>query len=64
MRDRGRCHTEGSPYRPAEANREVGGGCVARGSRAFPRRALAYPVTEAGIRQFLDVGTGLPTAGS
>lgn len=27
---------------------------IARGSRAFPRRALAYLVTEAGIRQFLD----------
>lgn len=37
---------------------------IARGSRAFPRRALAYLVTEAGIRQFLDVGTGLPTAGN
>jgi O-methyltransferase involved in polyketide biosynthesis len=35
---------------------------LARGSRAFLRRALAYLVAEAGIRQFLDVGTGLPTA--
>ncbi|MGA4847405.1 SAM-dependent methyltransferase [Streptomyces sp. G5(2025)] len=34
---------------------------VARGSRAFLRRALTHLVGEAGIRQFLDVGTGLPT---
>lgn len=35
---------------------------IARGSRAFLRRAIAPHVTEAGIRQFPDVGTGLPTA--
>ncbi|WP_053849147.1 SAM-dependent methyltransferase [Streptomyces sp. NRRL B-24085] len=35
---------------------------IARGSRAFLRRAITYLVAEAGIRQFLDVGTGLPTA--
>jgi ubiquinone/menaquinone biosynthesis C-methylase UbiE len=35
---------------------------IARGSRAFLRRTITYLVTEAGIRQFLDVGTGLPTA--
>ncbi|UFR06553.1 SAM-dependent methyltransferase [Streptomyces sp. Go40/10] len=35
---------------------------IARSSRAFLRRTLTYLVTEAGIRQFLDVGTGLPTA--
>ncbi|WP_406499702.1 SAM-dependent methyltransferase [Streptomyces sp. NBC_00846] len=34
---------------------------IARSSRAFLRRTLTYLVTEAGIRQFLDVGTGLPT---
>ncbi|MCN9239323.1 SAM-dependent methyltransferase [Streptomyces sp. RY43-2] len=34
---------------------------VARGSRAFLGRSIRYLVTEAGIRQFLDVGTGLPT---
>ncbi|WP_433380509.1 SAM-dependent methyltransferase [Actinoplanes sp. CA-142083] len=33
----------------------------ARASRAFLVRAVSW-VTEAGIRQFLDVGTGLPTA--
>jgi hypothetical protein len=33
-----------------------------RANRAFLRRAVQYLVGEAGIRQFLDVGTGLPTA--
>ncbi|MGW1618477.1 SAM-dependent methyltransferase [Streptomyces sp. NPDC002172] len=35
---------------------------IARSSRAFLRRNIAYLVAEAGVRQFLDVGTGLPTA--
>jgi O-methyltransferase involved in polyketide biosynthesis len=35
---------------------------VARASRAFLVRAVQYLTGEAGIRQFLDVGTGLPTA--
>src|SRR5689334_20668762 len=35
---------------------------IARRSRAFLRRTITYLVSEAGIRQFLDVGTGLPTA--
>jgi hypothetical protein len=34
---------------------------VARASRAFLARAVRYLVGEAGIRQFLDVGAGLPT---
>jgi S-adenosyl methyltransferase len=34
---------------------------VARQSRAFLARAVRYLAEEAGIRQFLDVGTGLPT---
>jgi hypothetical protein len=34
---------------------------IARGSRAFLGRSIRYLVEEAGIRQFLDVGTGLPT---
>jgi hypothetical protein len=33
-----------------------------RAQRAFLGRAVHYLVTEAGIRQFLDVGTGLPSA--
>jgi hypothetical protein len=33
-----------------------------RANRAFLRRAVQYLAGEAGIRQFLDVGTGLPTA--
>ncbi|WP_328427636.1 SAM-dependent methyltransferase [Streptomyces sp. NBC_00443] len=34
---------------------------IARSSRAFLGRTIRYLVTEAGVRQFLDVGTGLPT---
>jgi hypothetical protein len=34
----------------------------ARADRAFLKRAVGHLVVEAGIRQFLDVGTGLPTA--
>ena len=34
----------------------------ARASRAFLVRAVRYLAAEAGVRQFLDVGTGLPTA--
>jgi O-methyltransferase involved in polyketide biosynthesis len=35
---------------------------VARSSRAFLTRAVSYLAGEAGVRQFLDIGTGLPTA--
>src|SRR6058998_3402864 len=35
---------------------------VARASRAFLARAVRYLTGKAGIRQFLDIGTGLPTA--
>jgi S-adenosyl methyltransferase len=34
----------------------------ARSNRAFMARAVRYLAAEAGIRQFLDVGTGIPTA--
>jgi O-methyltransferase involved in polyketide biosynthesis len=37
---------------------------AAPASRAFLRRAVRYLAGEAGIRQFLDIGTGLPTAGN
>ncbi len=33
-----------------------------RANRAFLRRVVRYLAGEAGIRQFLDIGTGLPTA--
>jgi hypothetical protein len=33
-------------------------------SRAFLRRTVTYLAAEAGLKQFLDVGTGLPTAGN
>src|SRR5690606_28588858 len=34
----------------------------ARASRAFLRRAVRHLAADVGIRQFLDLGTGLPTA--
>ncbi|GAA1590259.1 SAM-dependent methyltransferase [Actinomadura kijaniata] len=34
---------------------------LARASRAFIGRAVTYLAAERGIRQFLDIGTGLPT---
>jgi hypothetical protein len=34
---------------------------IARENRAFLGRAVRYLAAEAGIRQFLDIGTGLPT---
>jgi hypothetical protein len=37
---------------------------LARADRAFLARAVRYLVAGAGIRQFLDIGTGLPTAGN
>jgi hypothetical protein len=35
---------------------------LARADRAFLGRAVRYLTGEAGVRQFLDIGTGLPTA--
>ncbi|HYB88533.1 MAG TPA: SAM-dependent methyltransferase [Streptosporangiaceae bacterium] len=48
----------------AEAAIAANPGIVAdvRANRAFLARAVRYLVAEAGIRQFLDIGTGLPTA--
>jgi hypothetical protein len=37
---------------------------VAHASRAFLRRVVRFLAGEAGIRQFLDIGTGIPTAGN
>ena len=37
---------------------------AARANRAFLGRSVGYLAAEAGIRQFLDIGTGLPTAGN
>jgi hypothetical protein len=39
-------------------------GFTARANRAFLGRAVRYLADEAGIRQFLDIGTGIPTAGN
>jgi hypothetical protein len=36
----------------------------ASANRAFLGRAVRYLAAEAGIRQFLDIGTGIPTAGN
>ena len=35
---------------------------AARENRAFMQRAVRFLAAEAGVRQFLDIGTGLPTA--
>jgi SAM-dependent methyltransferase len=35
-----------------------------RGQRAFLGRAVRYLASDAGVRQFLDIGTGIPTAGN
>ena len=37
---------------------------VARENRAFLRRAVRFLVGEAGIRQIIDIGTGIPAAGN
>jgi hypothetical protein len=55
------------------ADREAGEAMIAayptmvelmRANRAFLRRAVRFLAGEAGIRQFLDIGTGIPTAGN
>jgi hypothetical protein len=55
------------------ADREVGDAIIAaipsvpllaRDNRAFLGRAVRYLARERGIRQFLDIGTGIPTAGN
>jgi hypothetical protein len=37
---------------------------TARANRAFLGRVIRFLAAEAGIRQFLDIGTGIPTAGN
>jgi len=37
---------------------------LARANRAFLRRMITFLAADAGIRQFLDIGTGIPTAGN
>ena len=37
---------------------------TARANRAFLGRAIGFLTAEAGMRQFLDIGTGIPTAGN
>jgi hypothetical protein len=39
-------------------------GQAAVASRAFLRRTVTYLAAEAGVRQFLDIGTGMPSAGN
>src|ERR1700722_4649943 len=39
-------------------------GFTARANRAFLGRVVRYLAEEAGIRQFLDIGTGIPAAGN
>jgi hypothetical protein len=40
------------------------GALSSRANRAFLGRAVRYLAADAGIRQFLDIGTGIPTAGN
>lgn len=37
---------------------------IARENRAFLQRVVRYLIGEAGIRQIIDIGTGIPTAGN
>src|SRR5580692_8535271 len=37
---------------------------TAQANRAFLTRATSYLAAEAGVRQFLDIGTGMPSGGS
>ena len=37
---------------------------IARATREFMARAIRYLAAEEGIRQFLDIGTGLPASNS
>jgi S-adenosyl methyltransferase len=39
-------------------------GFAAQANRAFLGRVVRYLAVDAGIRQFLDMGTGIPTAGN
>ena len=50
----------------AEAMLKIYPGLVfaVRANRAFLGRAVRYLAAEAGTRQFLDIGTGIPTAGN
>jgi hypothetical protein len=50
----------------AEAWFKIDPGMVftARANRAFLGRAVRFLTVEAGMRQFLDIGTGIPTAGN
>ena len=37
---------------------------MARANRAFMQRAVRFLAGEAGVRQFIDIGTGIPSAGN
>ena len=50
----------GDPYAQLDPTITI----IARETRAFLRRVVTYLAAEAGVRQFLDVGTGLPTVGN
>src|SRR5713226_4179955 len=45
-------------------NAVPGAVAAARGNRAFLQRAVRFLAGEAGISQFLDIGSGLPTVGN
>ena len=60
--------TRTAPVRLRDSGRAIAAdpGIVAdvRANRAFPARAVRYLAAQRGIGQFLDIGTGLPTAGN
>jgi S-adenosyl methyltransferase len=45
-------------------SKDARGAGVARENRSFLRRVVRHLAAETGIRQFVDLGTGLPTEGN
>lgn len=62
----GGCHNFAADRQAARAAEDAWPGVtqVARANRSFLRRAVRYLATEAGISQFLDLGSGVPTEGN
>ncbi|MGB3443197.1 MAG: SAM-dependent methyltransferase [Actinophytocola sp.] len=61
----GGCHNFGTDREFAEeVDKVIPAREFARANRAFLRRVVRFLVREAGVRQFLDLGSGLPTVGN
>lgn len=52
----------GQPLAAGAGGAAAGDRSGVRGNRRFLGRAVCYLAAEAGVRQFLDIGTGLPSA--